>query len=202
VTSTQEFLQNDEDDAERYSRDDIPSLYQSGHSLNEVSRMTGISYPTVRRDLIAAGVEILSRKEAVARFPGGWNKQRVGERRPPTSDEARKKMRESAASRWLRDGVKGFSIDKNGYVKITSGPNYDRDLHVVLMEQRIGRRLLPDENVHHIDRDPSNNNEDNLALVTKAGHGRLHRFEDRLAGIVRAKGKDGRFVSSKPSNQE
>jgi hypothetical protein len=60
------------------------------------------------------------------------------------------------------------------------------------MESRLGRPLREDEQVHHIDRDRSNNSDDNLALVTRAGHGRLHRFEDSLSGIER-KRANGRF---------
>lgn len=171
--------------AEGYSRSDIPTLYREGHSLHAVAKLTGVSYPTVRRDLIAAGVPILSRKEAMARHPGGWNNNRVGKQRPAFSAEWKENIRKAAIARWQQAGAKGFSVNKDGYVKFTTGPNKDRELHVVIMEERIGRRLLPDENVHHIDRDPSNNSEDNLALVTKAGHGRLHRFEDRLAGKER-----------------
>lgn len=53
---------------------------------------------------------------------------------------------------------------------------------VEAMEARLGRRLLRDEMVHHIDGDPQNIDYDNLALVTRAGHARLHRREEILAG--------------------
>lgn len=196
MTDTKALRKDDGDLAESYGRNDIPDLYQQGHSLNQIVEMTEVNYSAVRRDLIAAGVRILSRKEAVARFPGGWNRQRVGEKRPPTTPETRQNMSQSAIARCQRNGIRGYSIDKDGYHTITTGENRDRPLHVVIMEQRLGRRLLSDENVHHIDHDPSNNNENNLALVTKSGHHRLHHFEDKLAGKERPKNKiTGRFES-------
>jgi hypothetical protein len=61
------------------------------------------------------------------------------------------------------------------------------------MEARIGRRLLPDEVVHHIDGERANNNQNNLALMTRSAHTRLHRFEEAMAGNVRERNKNGRF---------
>lgn len=134
--------------------------------------------------------------------PGGWNNNRIGVKRPEFSDEWRAKLSESAKERWKRIGIKGFSVGKDGYVKITCGPNADRDIHVVIMEERIGRKLLPDEVVHHIDRNPGNNDENNLALVTRSGHGRLHRFEDRLEGKERNRGMNGQFTKAQLDNTE
>lgn len=59
-----------------YPRADIPNLYQQGHSLNKVSELTGVSYSTVRQDLIAAGIPIRSKKEAVNQYLGGWKRKR------------------------------------------------------------------------------------------------------------------------------
>jgi hypothetical protein len=75
----------------------------------------------------------------------------------------------------------GVSTKPNGYVEYTRGENKGRSVHVVTFERRIGRRLLADEVVHHIDGDRSNNHPDNLALMTRAAHTRLHRREQSLA---------------------
>ena len=182
-----------------YVRADIPDLYRQGYSLNKVAELTGVSYPTVRRDLIAAGVPILSRKEGISRHPG-WNKNRIGVQREPFSPEWRQKMSESAKARWEAQGIVGHYTDHQGYFRFTCGPHTGRHVHVVVMETRIGRRLRPDENVHHIDDNKTNNSEDNLALVTKAGHGRLHRYQDRMAGKQRHRGEHGQFTSHKEGN--
>lgn len=179
-----------------YTRDDIPNLYKEGHSLNAIARLTDVSYPTVRRDLIKAGVNILSRKEGIARHPD-WNGSHRGMQRPPMALETKERMKAAARARWDAVGFVGTRIDDQGYVRFTAGEHEGRQFHVVLMEARLGRRLLPDENVHHIDDDKTNNSEDNLALVTKSGHARLHRHQERLSGKVLEKDpKTGRFISS------
>ena len=44
----------------------------------------------------------------------------------------------------------------------------------LLMEEKLGRKLLPNEQVHHIDENPLNNNLDNLELTTLGEHQRMH----------------------------
>lgn len=46
--------------------------------------------------------------------------------------------------------------------------------HRLVMEKKLGRRLSPNECVHHIDLDPTNNHEDNLLLLSSNQHGMLH----------------------------
>lgn len=49
--------------------------------------------------------------------------------------------------------------------------------HRLVCESKLGRYLLPDEVVHHINRIPSDNREENLIVMTKAEHVRLHSLE-------------------------
>lgn len=54
--------------------------------------------------------------------------------------------------------------------------------HTYVMCTSIGRILLPNECVHHIDRDRTNNDLSNLRLMTQSEHRKLHLVEDM--GVV------------------
>lgn len=58
---------------------------------------------------------------------------------------------------------------KVGYIK-----EYGRHQHRVVMEKKLGRKLKTNELVHHIDHDKHNNHPNNLQLVTRAEHARIH----------------------------
>lgn len=73
----------------------------------------------------------------------------------------------------------GKSISKNGYVTVCVGKGKHIREHILVMEEKIGRKLLFDEVVHHIDETfegRSNNNLSNLQLVTRSEHNRHHRI--------------------------
>jgi len=47
----------------------------------------------------------------------------------------------------------------------------------ILMEQKLGRELLPEEDVHHIDGNPLNNNLNNLEIIMHGEHQREHSIK-------------------------
>lgn len=74
---------------------------------------------------------------------------------------------------------KGGKTIEQGYEKISSialNPSRKRT-HQIVMENYIGRELREDEVVHHIDGNKLNNNINNLALMDKSAHSRLHSIE-------------------------
>jgi hypothetical protein len=51
--------------------------------------------------------------------------------------------------------------------------------HVVVAEQKIGRAVLPNEIVHHINDIKDDNRPKNLDVMTNEEHSRLHGFRGR-----------------------
>jgi hypothetical protein len=69
---------------------------------------------------------------------------------------------------WIEGGYRYIYADG---VKIAS--------HRHIVEQREGRRLSSNEVVHHVDGNPMNNDPDNLVVLTRAEHQRLHACRPR-----------------------
>ena len=66
---------------------------------------------------------------------------------------------------------------KDGHKEFKSYPR-------VLMEIKLGRKLLPEEDVHHLDRDVTNNDLSNLAVVLHGEHQKQHnppKYHDKEA---------------------
>ena len=147
-------------------------LYESGMSIRKVAAQANATPYAVRRVLLGAGV-LRSRSSAAELVDRAG---RPGRRGWKQTDVARAKM--CAAKARAREHAAGVSLKPNGYLEYTLSPNKGRSVHVVKMEQRIGRRLRDGEHVHHIDGDKQNNEDDNLKLLTRGEHARLHRLAD------------------------
>lgn len=80
---------------------------------------------------------------------------------------------------------KGYIITDSGYKKIMKKEHPRSDSkgyvgeHVLVMEEHIGRYLIEDEVVHHIDENKLNNDINNLRLMTKQEHKSLHSSKEK-----------------------
>lgn len=154
--------------------------YSRGMSIPQASEAFEVSKSGLRYHLKKAGIlrtrtDGVRRAAADGRLGAGFR----GKRRKFTSNHCENIAKGRAV--WARDHAAGVSFKSGGYVEYTMGPNKGRSVHVVKMEKRLGRSLLEDECVHHIDGDKHNNKDNNLALLTRSGHMRLHQREKRVS---------------------
>ena len=73
-------------------------------------------------------------------------------------------------------------LTPDGYVRVKVGRSHHLAMiagswayeHMLIMEQKLGRRLQPGELVHHEDEDKANNDPNNLELTTRPDHCAQH----------------------------
>jgi hypothetical protein len=89
--------------------------------------------------------------------------------------ESRKNYRMEKHPSWIG----GRRLNHNGYVQIRI-PEHHRAVngyvfeHIVVAEEKIGRRLEPNEHVHHKDHNRTNNDPSNLEVIDIKEHAKLH----------------------------
>lgn len=88
---------------------------------------------------------------------------------------------QKCARAYRSDHIDHKIYKENGYlVKYENGYNKKGNvkIHRAIMEEKLGRRLSPDEIVHHKDGNRLNNDISNLEVMSRGDHSRLHRKQD------------------------
>lgn len=58
-----------------------------------------------------------------------------------------------------------------GYPRMSCGPQYNKFVHVLVVEGMLGRKLKSDETIHHKDGNPKNPHWSNLLVINVRLHG-------------------------------
>lgn len=156
---------------------EMARLYEQEHMCcADIAKRYGVSTSTARRDLISSGFALrMKGKNTPKGLEQRASKLRGVKRNitPEWCANISKGKRDSDSAM----NAKGVCQTSSGYLRYSrrQDPNYERLVHVVVMEKHIGRRLMPGEIVHHIDENKQNNDLSNLQLMTNSAHVSLHR---------------------------
>lgn len=164
-------------------------------SIPDISNQVGLSQSAVRYRLIKGGVKLRERSEGVRLARGKMSIAHKGKKKVFT-DEWKKHISE-AKKRYYESHAKGYDIHQ-GYKRCTTGKNCGRLEHVVLMELHIGRPLRKNEVVHHINGNRQDNRIENLQLLTRVEHSRMHAIESQGKGLCYDISKEARRGEDHP----
>jgi len=102
------------------------------------------------------------------------------------TDEAKQKNREKHLGKHINRSHRESLIDKDGYKWIWVGRGYTETKqsyileHRYVIQQKLGRKLLFFEHVHHIDGNRLNNLPENLMVVTPQTHAACENCDLRM----------------------
>ena len=165
-----------------------------GDSLRMVASYVGIDHSTLSKKLKRLGVRVPSREESVKMIWKHYTHPRLGKKGEQCPVYGRKisaATREKMTPIWKKIGESQRKYRKKhsgGYtlIYIPDHPMADRTGYVlehrVVVESFLGRCLSSSEIVHHINGDKSDNRIDNLEVVSRATHAKIH---NNLGGINR-----------------
>ena len=158
--------------------------YQTGDfSVAMLAKKYGISVGKTYYELRDAGC-VFSRKRKKEPSPNEWENRSRANKGKIISEAQRKMISERNSCNF--NGLNGYGhtkVQNRGYILayVPKHPHAHSDgyvmLHTVVMERSIGRYLMPNEVVHHVNHDRKDNRLENLKLMDKKEHMRMHMAE-------------------------
>ncbi len=144
--------------------DKAVSLYQAGFSTVEIGKKFNVDPSNVYRDFMLHGIKIRNRSESV-------------------------KMAFRRGRGYKGTGRSKHTPHSSGYI-LTYVPDHSRANNkgyvqesLLVAEGCLNRKLESNELVHHIDSNKINNKPNNLLVLTKSEHSKLHVRQGDMVGL-------------------
>ena len=173
-------------DLEKY-REYIETRIAEGASLRMLENEIGIERQKLSREMKKAGMRVPTRIESVKFLWKNHKHPHIGKTGSlcPTygrkmSDETKQKLREAMAGDKNYHWSGGRKKHSSGYILVYRPDNQLADKHGFVLEHRLvaeqkyGRKLTSSDIVHHIDGNKTNNNPENIVVLTRSEHAKLH----------------------------
>lgn len=167
--------------------DEIRKCLSRCESLRMIASKIGIDHCTLSKKLKEIGVKTPSRDESAKMT---WKnhahprKGKKGTECPIYGKPVSKKWREKMTPVWIENANRKRKYRKKqsgGYILVyaPNHPSADRTGYVlehrIILEEHIGRTLLSSEIVHHINGKKDDNRIENLKIVSREEHAKIHK---------------------------